>query len=129
MPLLASIYALTVSVVSVDSLYDKIRAREPAWYALLDLAADASAIVMFVAYWSKSLIHTIGGIAPYLFLFSLLWTLCSAPHELRFCERTMTAGERRFWGRLGGRFTICFGSFLLASPLFVFGGVAAFKQL
>jgi hypothetical protein len=127
MPLWASIYILLTFVTSVESLYDHVRNRERAYYTLPDLAADIIAILMFIAYWHRSLIQSIHSIAPFLFLFSIIWWICSWHYDFRRSQRKLTPAQKRIDERFGtyGIFII---SALFVAPCFLFGGLAAFTQ-
>lgn len=125
MPLLASVYIAVILLLAVSSRYDGIKRKEPLWYAALDSISDAVVVIMFIGYWCRSLTHSFGRLAPYLFLFSILWAVCTAPRALRGEEATLTGQERRIYERIGGRFaSVCLGL-----PAYVFAGLAALREL
>jgi len=128
MPLWASIYILLTFVTAVDSLYDHIKYRERVYYTLLDLAADLIAIVMFVGYWYRGLIRNIGSFAPYLFLFSFLWWLCTWRHPERSPKEAFTQAQKHNLNRFGIPIIAGILHILLVAPCFIFGGIAAFRQ-
>ena len=103
-----------------------VKTREPTWYTILDAAADFTILVLFIAYWVRGLSQSLASVAAYLFLLSLLWTLCWTPREMKLIPKHLTPRE----GRLYQRRQILFNgaSFLLALPGYWFAGTGAFMS-
>ena len=128
MPLWASIYILLTFVTCIDSLYDHVKYRERVWYTVLDVASDLIALLLFAGFWSRNIIRSFGLAAPYLFLFALLWYLCTISYDYRRSEQNATEVEKRIFERLGHLGLISI-SVVLVTPLFVLGGIATFRNI
>jgi len=75
-------------------LYRDVKDRARIWYAALNFIAIVILIVMFSAYWVPSLVQTIRPLAPVLFLFSLVWELCTTRKGIERMVRDISSELR-----------------------------------
>lgn len=68
---LAFIYTAIPAFAAISSQLENIKAKRPLWFIAADFASDAIALLLFLGYWWRGMLHGIGGLAPFLFLFSI----------------------------------------------------------
>jgi hypothetical protein len=123
MPALALIYGVFICMMALESIYDNIKSREPAWFTALDAAADLAVLVMFIGYWASYVVQSIGWAAPCLFFACLLWRLCCIPYEIKGLGKILSAEDRQLYER---HKSVIYGVItLLELPSYWFGGMAA----
>ena len=124
MPALALVYALFVCYLTVDSLLGDLKEKKPAWYAMLNLASNLTLFLVFIGYWTRGLIVGMGFIAPCLFLFSLIWEICTIGHGWEHHLWRFSPEQRPLRKRLGTGLEV-----VAAFPGYWFGGIAVLRAL
>jgi len=123
-PILAIIYAIFLSFVSIDSLHDEIKGRKRSWKTWLNTATDLVVLWFFVGYWNPGIVRGMGPAALLVFGSAICWDLrnLSAPPDMSNPEisKEHAEGFNRF---LKG---LCL---LVAFPGYWFGAVAAWRCL
>ena len=120
---LAFIYTAIPAFAAINSQLDNIKAGRPLWFIAADLASDVIALLLFLGYWWKSILHGISGFAPYLFLFAIFWRVGVSVHTWRF---KWSDSDRHVLQQFGSVRVILAVVFLFV-PVFLFGGLAAFN--
>jgi hypothetical protein len=125
MPILALVYILLPISVSIYSHGRSLIKRSlPLWFIAVDSTCDFIAFALFAGYWCKGIVHTMGVLAPLLFLFALAWRLGVASRTIRRVPEKTWRVLLHAYGLDG---FIVAGA-ILYIPLYSFAGMAAFRN-
>ena len=116
MPTIALLYCVLLWSLGVLSIFECRKYGRPRWFAALNFASVVILILLFVGYWARGLVRGLGLLAPALFLFSIIWEVCTAHIDPVERRPVMKLLEAAF-------------DLLLALPGFWFGGIAVWSEM
>ena len=125
MPILASMYAVFLTVAIIASCYFNVQDREPAWRIGIALTLGFAMLLLYVGYWIQHLVRPLGLLAPCLFVSSLLWTVY---HTRLLLPKTDPFGLAHDHKR-AHRTAVLMVTAILNFPAYWFGGISAWRAL
>ena len=118
-------YAVFLSVGIIWSCYNNVRDREPGWRIGVAIVEGFAMLLLYVGYWVQPLVKPLGMVAPFLFVFSILWTLY---HTQILLPKTDIRGLSREGNRMH-RGAVLGIMVILNFPAYWFGGISAWRAI